>query len=248
MKIGLAQFEFHGGDIRANLDTHIELITLAAENGADALYFPELSLTGYEPSMARQLSFAENDVRLLPFKVLSREKEMIIGVGMPVRTTAGITISMAIFQPDRELQFYYKEILHDDEKTFFAPGKNLPSSAVGNGEVALSICYELSREAHIKKSLRGRESVYLASVAKHQQGVEKAFDTLAKAARKYEVFCMMVNGVGDSEDGLCTGSTAIWNREGRLLGSLNETGTGLLICDTQTKELQTIYTDPLRSS
>jgi predicted amidohydrolase len=49
MRIGAAQLRPVAGDVASNLAKHLELIDVAAALGADLVYFPELSLTGYEP-------------------------------------------------------------------------------------------------------------------------------------------------------------------------------------------------------
>ena len=56
MKIAVAQTKPVTGDIDSNIKNHITLATVAADNGADIIIFPELSLTGYEPSLAKQLA------------------------------------------------------------------------------------------------------------------------------------------------------------------------------------------------
>jgi len=47
IKIALAQFNTKLGEVQANLETHLELISEAKQKSADLLIFPELSLTGY---------------------------------------------------------------------------------------------------------------------------------------------------------------------------------------------------------
>ncbi|MGB3465453.1 MAG: carbon-nitrogen hydrolase family protein [Cyclobacteriaceae bacterium] len=241
MKICLAQSRFHRGDIRANLDTHQQLINIAAENEVEAIFFPELSLTGYEPSQVQELYFKENDIRLLPFNVMSQEHSMIIGLGVPIKTGEGITIAMVIFEPDKQLQYHHKSHLHDDEKPFFVSGPNLPSSEMGNGQIALSICYELAVASHAEKALALGAMVYLSSVAKHRKGVAGAYRRMSEIAEHQQVFTMMVNAIGESEDGLCAGNSAVWDSTGQLLCRLSASKEGLLIFDTQTTETQSIY-------
>ena len=45
---------------------------LAAKHGVDFLLFPELSLTGYEPSLARELAQAPDAEILQPLRELAR--------------------------------------------------------------------------------------------------------------------------------------------------------------------------------
>ena len=47
IKIALAQFNTKLGNVKANLEKHLEHIEDAVNRGADVLIFPELSLTGY---------------------------------------------------------------------------------------------------------------------------------------------------------------------------------------------------------
>jgi len=60
MKIGLAQIRPVKGNIDANLEAHRRFITKASLYGSDLIVFPELSLTGYEPGLARALAQEED--------------------------------------------------------------------------------------------------------------------------------------------------------------------------------------------
>lgn len=48
LKVGLGQIYPKLGDVRANLDKHVEYIERAAAEGVELIVFPELSLTGYQ--------------------------------------------------------------------------------------------------------------------------------------------------------------------------------------------------------
>jgi len=55
------------GDIQSNIKNHKILIDLAVYNGADTIIFPELSLTGYEPELAKKLATTPDDSRFDDF-------------------------------------------------------------------------------------------------------------------------------------------------------------------------------------
>lgn len=240
MKTCLAQTKYHPGDIRKNDDQHRAFISKAIELGAEAIYFPELSLTGYEPELAKDLAFSESDMRFLPYQVLSNENTINIGIGVPVQRTKGITISMAMFQPQKELAFYDKKYLHIDELPFFIPGENLSPQCIGDGQTAMAICYELSIEAHSKDSVTSKICNYLASVAKYKDDVVRASNTLSEIAKKFNIHTFMVNGVGPADGGVCTGNSAIWNTEGQQLIQLGENQPGLILFDTVTYQVQSV--------
>ena len=63
MIIAVTQIKPVKGDIESNIDNHIKLIDLAVSNGAGAIFFPELSITGYEPELAKELSTDKDDKR-----------------------------------------------------------------------------------------------------------------------------------------------------------------------------------------
>ena len=52
------------GDLEQSLHGHIQLIHAAAEEQVRVLVFPELSLTGYQLDLARDLAFSQRDARL----------------------------------------------------------------------------------------------------------------------------------------------------------------------------------------
>lgn len=51
-RIAAAQIPSRRGDIDANLATHATAMAAASRHGVSVLVFPELSLTGYEPTLA----------------------------------------------------------------------------------------------------------------------------------------------------------------------------------------------------
>jgi predicted amidohydrolase len=69
------------GAIDVNVQAHERWIDTAATHGADMVFFPELSLTGYEPKAAERLAVRADDPRLDLFDTLSRELRITIGLG-----------------------------------------------------------------------------------------------------------------------------------------------------------------------
>jgi predicted amidohydrolase len=235
MKICVAQTRPVRGDIQTNIRSHKRLIELAVSKGAEMIFFPELSLTGYEPRLAEQLATSPDDSRFDEFQITSNEKRIVIGVGMPVRSAAGILISMIIFQPHRPRQTYSKQYLHIDEYPYFFSGYQ--QGLLSGYKIALAICYELSIPDHSADAAKNGAEIYLVSVAKSAAGIEKAAESLAGIAQKYGMTVLLSNCVGHCDDFDCGGKTAIWNNEGILAGQLNDKDEGILMIDTVTQEL-----------
>jgi predicted amidohydrolase len=75
MKICVAQTKPVKGDISANIENHKKLIDRAVANRTDIVIFPELSLTGYEPELARELAINQDDTRLDGLQEISDAKK-----------------------------------------------------------------------------------------------------------------------------------------------------------------------------
>ncbi|MEM7799940.1 MAG: carbon-nitrogen hydrolase family protein, partial [Chloroflexota bacterium] len=187
MKIGMVQMQSLAGDIDANISKHFHIIAAAADAGADALFFPELSLTGYEPSLAKRLATDQDDPRLDLFQSLAEAHQMTIGAGLPTKKGDFECISMVLFQPEKNRFTYSKKYLHADEEPFFMPGDNFPILTLGETQIGLAICYELSVPAHAEAALAHGAQLYIALVAKHARGMQAAGKRLSQIAKEYGI-------------------------------------------------------------
>ena len=235
MKIGIAQTHPFSGDIKRNIDRHLSFAQQAADQDVDLIIFPELSLTGYEPSLAYNLACTPDDPRLNIFQKLSDSRQIRIGVGLPTKHPTGICISLTIFQPKEEPLLYSKKYLHADELPFFVSGDNFPVMTMGTTPIAFAICYEISIEEHVRCAVDGGAQVYIASVAKFESGVQKAKHRLATIAKTHGLLTLMANSIGPADGQECAGQSAVWNNEGRLLGQLDTSREGMLIVDTESE-------------
>jgi predicted amidohydrolase len=237
MKIALAQTRHLAGNTVANLANHKKLIALAVASQADIIVFPELSLTGYEPALAKELATDMNDKRFDDLQVLSNLHSITIIAGMPIRNGKAVSIGMIIFIPRSERQLYLKKYLHRDEEPYFIPGINELVVLGNEHEVSLSICYELSIPQHAKDAARAGANVYLSSSAKTAAGVVKAEQTLGEIARTYGMTVFFSNCVGHCDNFEAAGKSAIWNSRGEKIAQLDEMSEGILMMDTQTNEI-----------
>ena len=237
MKICVAQTRPVKGDIQGNIENHKKLINLAVANGADMIIFPELSITGYEPELAKELATNQDDNRFEDFQKISDAREITIGVGVPTKNDRGTCISMVIFQPHKTRQTYSKKYIHPDEEEFFVCGNGFTGSISSKTNIALAICYELSIPEHSENAYKNGAEIYIASVAKTADGVEKASKTLAGIASKYSMIALMSNCVGYCDNFESAGKTSIWNNKGELAGQLNDSGEGILMIDTESEEI-----------
>ncbi|WP_271768631.1 carbon-nitrogen hydrolase family protein [Aquimarina algiphila] len=241
MKICSVQTKPITGDIECNIADHKAWIKLAVLHQTDCIIFPELSLTGYEPELAKKLAIFPNDHRLDDFQKLSDQHKIVIGVGVPTKSKTGICISMIIFQPNTERNTYSKKYLHIDEEPFFVPGENIKPLIINEEQIAIAICYEISIQEHIDQAIKHKATLYMASVAKFTNGIEKANHRLTEIAKTHHITTMMSNAIGKADNGQCAGNSSVWDEAGHKIGQLNNSTERFLVFDTKTKKLTTAY-------
>lgn len=238
MKISIAQIEPIKGDINRNIRKHIAFINKAILNKAEVIIFPELSLTGYEPKLAKKLKTTAFDARLDVFQDLSDNNNIIIGVGLPAENNDKIFISMIIFQPNKERITYSKQYLYPTEYGVFTAGEiPLVISIDKDNILAPAICYELSNEEHQKYAYKNGATIYIASVLNSVNGVDADIEKLSTIAYKYRMTTLMANFVGLSGGYECAGKSSIWDNQGSLIAQLDKSTEGLLIYDTKLNEV-----------
>lgn len=237
MKVCVAQIKPLKGDIIANIDKHLQFIQLAILHKANAIFFPELSITGYEPELAKELVVYVYDKRFDGLQDLSNAHDISIGIGAPIQFSGGIQISMITFVPNRTRPVYSKQLLHSDELPYFVAGDKQVILTVENKKIAPAICYESLQPEHAQKANALGAEIYIASVAKAQKGLDQAETHYPAIAKQYAMPVLMANCVGPCDNFLSVGKSSVWNKDGVLVAQLNETEEGLLIFDTETEEV-----------
>jgi predicted amidohydrolase len=225
------------GDLDKNVQKHVALIELAAARNAKLVFFSELSLTGYEPRMAKDFAISQNDARLSRFQELSDTSGIIIGAGIPTHARTGVRISMIIFQPRRTRLTYSKQLLHTDERAFFVSGKEQIVIESGGNTAAPAICYESLQPAHAENAARLGARLYLASVAKGDRQLSKAYVHYPAVASKHSMAVLMANCLGPCDDYVAVGQSAIWNSRGELSGQMDGETEGIIMLDTVSGEI-----------
>jgi len=232
MRIGLAQIKPITGNIEANITLHTQSINTAIANKVDLIIFPELSITGYEPTLAKKLAINNSDQRFDIFQNTSDQNNISIAIGVPSIAEEGITISMLIFQPKLHKTLYSKQNLHKDEFPYFINGDKQIILNINGIKIAPAICYESLQYQHSENANTLGADIYIASVAKSKASIEKATIHYSKTAARYSMPILMVNAIGKNDTFESYGTTSIWNANGNLIGSLDKNTQGLIIYDT----------------
>lgn len=232
MKICIAQTHPIKGNVQQNIEDHLQIIKRAIELHADLIVFPELSVTGYEPELAKQLATNIEESLFDPFQKLANEHTIAIGIGMPTEHTDGIRISILMFQPNKERINYSKQTLHSDELSYFVNGDTQIYLNIEQQKIAFGICYETLQREHLLNARNNGATLYIASVAKPESGITKAYKHYPFMANELNMPILMANCVGFCDNFLSMGGSAVWNGQGKLVNKLNSKDPGLLVYDT----------------
>lgn len=238
MKIALAQIHSNAGDIEQNSAKHLRAIRQAAMEKADFILFPELSLIGYEPELAKGLAFEKDDAFLRMFQELSDELSIHIALGIPLKTGDKPEIALAFFSPKEAVHFYSKQILHEDEEPYFSSGKEQYIHRIALQSITPAICYESRMPEHTEAAHQMKADIYACSVAKPGRNYEAATDHYRTSAKKYGMTIAMANSIGPSDNFIACGKSAVWNNQGELVTTLGETEEELLIYSTESGSYQ----------
>ncbi|CAD0009247.1 carbon-nitrogen hydrolase family protein [Flavobacterium salmonis] len=238
MKVSIAQTRPVKGNIEENLENHLQFIEKATRNEADIIVFPELSLTGYEQDLARQLAKNKADKRFEIFQKISDTKKITICAGIPTIDNENIFITMLIFSPNAKIIQYSKQYLYETEAEIFTEGNNpivLPFD--GKNIVAPAICYETSIEEHAQNAHEKNANIYIASVLNSVNGIDKDVNRISNIAKQYNMTAFMANYTGQSGGYECAGKSTIWNDKGQIIAQLGRNEEAVLVYNTETEEI-----------
>ncbi|MBR9860755.1 carbon-nitrogen hydrolase family protein [bacterium] len=230
LRVASAQILSVPGHFKENFSKHLALIKLAVANGVDVILFPELSLTAYEPKMIKDLVPLVEQFDLSEVQDISNRHNLTILLGLPTKGTTNPRISLRIFQANLEPIDYSKQLLHEDELAYFEPGSQQEFLEVKAVKIVPGICYETMQEKHNEIALAEKADLYLASVAKDQQGILKAVEHYQKLYHNTGVITLVSNCIGPMDGVICAGMSTVIHRHDSLV-LLNEKEEGLLIYD-----------------
>ncbi|MFK0310549.1 carbon-nitrogen hydrolase family protein [Pseudomonas sp. NPDC090233] len=243
MKLCAVQLTSRKGDLQGNLARHVRCIEQAAALGAELVVFPELSLSGYEPALARQLALPLNADRLEPLQALCDRLNICAAVGLPLLTADGIQIGMPILRPGKAPLAYAKQRLHDDELAFFVAGEQPVVFTAGQLQVGPAICYESMFIEHAAQAHVLGAQLYLVSVAKTAQGIREGNEHYPEVARTLGIPLLIANCVGPADNFIGAGGSAAWDSQGTLLAALDDRHEGMIVLDTDNSSAMGVALD-----
>ncbi|MDB6142365.1 MAG: putative hydrolase [Pseudomonas sp.] len=235
--LAAAQSVSIAGDIEANIQRHLVFMKMAIEQGVGFLLFPELSLTGYERDMARELAIDPLDSRLQPLQQLARDSGMTTVVGAPIRVPGSqqVLIAALVLGAEATPGVYTKRHLHAGEEVVFSPGTGGAAVRLDAEHISLAVCADFTHASHARQAAEAGATVYAASVLITDGGYVADTDLLAGYAAKHRMAVLMANHGGATGGWASAGRSAFWSEDGTLIGAATGTGDLLLLAERNTQ-------------
>lgn len=230
--IAAAQSVSVAGDIKANISRHLQFMQKAADNGVQLLVFPELSLTGYERSSARQLAILPDDDVLSPLRDMAQRVGMVTVVGAPLVPSPGcddIFIGALVLGTEGAIGVYTKQHLHPGEGAVFACGEGGSLVSVQDSRVALAICADYTHPGHVQRAAQYGAGIYAAGALITEHGYVSETKLLAGYAIEHKMAVLLANHGGSTGGWNPVGRSAIWEEDGSQVVAASGCGDLLVI-------------------
>jgi len=254
MRIALAQINPTVGDIAGNTDKHLAFIDRAADQGAELVIFPELSVIGYPPKDLLLKPAAIERCEQAVAKIAQRCTDIAALVGYPTRNTRAegrpLHNAVAVCAGGKVIDRRLKSLLptYDvfDEHRYFEPGKATDTTKLGDATIGISVCEDLWGAAeHFKRKLYHDNPIdQLAAagadvfincsaspfiVGKHA----KRLDIIADLAREHGLPIVFVNQVGGNDELIFDGNSCVVGANGELLAHAADFQEDLVVVDLE---------------
>lgn len=227
--VAAAQIASARGDVSANIETHARAIRAAAQHGVRVLMFPELSLTGYEPTLAAELAFTPEDPRLAPLAQLARDHHLTFIAGAPLAAAPRPRLGAILFSDTGEVSHYAKMHLHAGEEKHFSPGDTPLVLQREPHKIGLAICADITDASHPRACAALGADIYAAGVCISYRGYDADATLLQGHALRHGMLALMANYNRPSGGCDAAGKSAVWSPHGRRLAWADRSADALVI-------------------
>lgn len=229
----LAQLNLTAGDMKGNLEKHIEAARKARDElKADLIVFPELSLTGYP---AEDLLLRPNFIKEVT-EGLAILKQKINGiyclVGHPHKQDDKLFNACSLIYNGETKGLYFKQHLPNygvfDERRYFTPGETACVVNIKDIPIGLVICEDLWTEGPaLQAKLAGAQIILSPNASPFETDKhERRVLTLTKEARDHKIAILYTNQACGQDELVFDGGSMAIDAQGevcQLAGFFNET-------------------------
>jgi NAD+ synthase (glutamine-hydrolysing) len=222
LSICLAQLNLLVGDISGNTNQVIEASEQAVVQGADAIVFPELTLTGYPPEDLLLRPSLDLRVQDALDQILAAKLNIHVVIGYP-KTIDGHLYNMAgVIYQGRLLGEYAKQQLPNyqvfDEKRYFSAGSGILTLDIKGVKTAVSICEDIWHEP-VMEQAKAESAQLMLNLNASPFHIDKPIhreELLKERALQGDMPIVYVNLVGGQDELVFDGGSMVMDRKGEL--------------------------------
>ncbi|MDG3087785.1 carbon-nitrogen hydrolase family protein [Vibrio hannami] len=231
IKFALAQITPAKGNIAENLKIHQRYSEEAANAGADIIVFPELSLTGYEPSLLAELAQEPSSAIFQEISKIAVNNNLTVIVGCPLQSEGSKPyIGAVIGHPSGDIEFYNKQYLHSGESAYCSAGSENYSFTMKQTKIALAVCADFTERQHQKDALAESVDVYLVSALISIGGFAADEKLLSDIANQLNTPVLLSNFIGETGGWETAGKSGVWDKSGDTVFQGSDKSPGITYC------------------
>jgi predicted amidohydrolase len=245
VRIALAQVSSRLGEVRKNLDLHLETIAKARRSRARLVVFPELSLTGYT-LMDLVPDVALDPARHPVFQKLAAASRMIdVVLGFVEEGRKGLFYNSAAYLSRGRIVHVHRKVFLPtagmfEEAKFFARGRSFRTFATSFGKAGLLICRDFHHYGASYLHLAGGADLIIVISAAPGRGLgargafgsSRMWELMGEAISFFSTaFVVYCNRAGFEDGKAFAGGSFIFGPSGRRLVRGPEAEEELILAD-----------------
>ena len=224
LKIALAQVNLLVGAIDANKAKIIQIAMQARDdNSADAIVFPELSITGYPPE---DLLLRPDFIKLANLAVLEIAQAVQgidVILGFPEKDGDALYNSAAVLRDGKIHSVYRKNALPNfgvfDERRYFKSADQCCLFNLKGVSVAITICEDIWQQGLIERNKQaGAELIITLNASPFHAGkIHEREDIVCCQAKQAEIPLVYVNAIGGQDELIFDGASFVADKQGEVV-------------------------------
>jgi NAD+ synthase (glutamine-hydrolysing) len=224
LRIALAQLNFLVGDVQGNAARVISTARrAAAEQRADLVLFPELTLSGYPPEDLLFHSGFRRQIEAGLARVRAEITQVPLMLGFPEYTRGGIYNSAALIERGEIVAIHRKAELPNykvfDEKRYFQAGSQPTITAFRGVRAALLVCEDIWAPQAVQLSrAAGAQLLLVINASPYEIHKQREREDVARArVRDVGLPLAYVNLVGAQDELVFDGNSFVMNAAGEVV-------------------------------
>lgn len=243
MLVAISQYQIKWEDKEKNYEKAVFYVQKAAQNGADVVFFPEMSLTGFSMNIMYTGETLNNTLQRM--KILAKQNKICIGIGwVNLNNNKGENHYTVIGKDGEVLSDYIK--IHPfsfaGEDNFFISGTKINYFQLCGFECSTFICYDL-RFPEIFQAVSSKAHMIIVPANWPERRSEHWKCLLRARAIENQVYIVGINCVGTVGELEYSGDSCVINPQGDILCSLSN--EEVLLYQEITNDVQ-MYRDSFR--